>query len=174
MARIVAIVALGGGVLLSSCSPSGSDFADAAAELIEGELATELGVTFTEVSCEEPASTEVGDEFSCTAALANDAEVTFSAEIAGDDRVTVASDNVVVSDPAPMEQVAAEELTRVAGVELPAENFDCGEGPLVAGPDGEIECTLIDPANGDEYDATVTLTDDGDFDSVSVAEAPRA
>lgn len=101
---------------------------------------------------------------------------------------TVESSESPEASPAPTESGSA------ASLEVPAEtvataaedalepvigsrpDIDCGELTLVIFVDRQTYCTLIDPATGDEYEVTMTVTsiegDSFDFD-VEVADEPR-
>ncbi len=70
--RLVVPVLAATTALLAGCGgpPSTKDYADQAVSFIEGDMArnTQLnGLTFTAAQCEEPASTNAGTEFACTA-----------------------------------------------------------------------------------------------------------
>lgn len=59
--------------------------------------------------------------------------------------------------------------------------IDCGATDIPLEEGAVVDCVLTDPANGDEYDTTVTLSDiaiDGDradyHVSVQVADQPRS
>ena len=72
---------------VTACSPDETDFASSAEDFIQDDdedVATELGMTFDDADCEEPASTDVGATFACTATGSDGAAYTFTAEIDGD------------------------------------------------------------------------------------------
>lgn len=74
--------------------------------------------------------------------------------------------------------VAADDLADAAADALEGEigarpEVDCGEDDIIAKTDKEVGCTVIDPADGAEYAATVTftmVTDDGWKIEVNVAD----
>jgi hypothetical protein len=79
---------------VTACSPDETDFADSAEDFIEDDdedVATELGMTFDDAECDEPASTEVGATFTCTASGSDGNSYTFTAEIDGDNSFRITS-----------------------------------------------------------------------------------
>lgn len=80
------------GIAACGGDPSTGDFKNEAEDFIEdddGELAAEMQNTFTEAECAEPASTDVGTTYTCTATDASGATVEFLAEIAGETSIRV-------------------------------------------------------------------------------------
>ena len=107
MRRRLAIPALavlaGLGVAACGGDPSTGDFQSEAEDFIEdedGELAAQLQSTFTDAECAEPASTEVGTTYTCTATDANGATVEFVAEIAGETSILVSTPGAATGTPA--------------------------------------------------------------------------
>jgi len=85
---IVALAALGA----AACSADSGDFKSEAENFIEdedGELATQQELTFDNASCEEPASTDVGETFFCTATASDGQAFEFLATIEADDRFSL-------------------------------------------------------------------------------------
>lgn len=71
--------------LLAACSADGEDFRQSAEDYIEGDTITEQsGTSFTSSECGEPASTEPGTTFGCTATAADGAEWRFVVTIVDD------------------------------------------------------------------------------------------
>ena len=145
--------------------------------LIEGELASSLGMDGVTASCEEPSSQEVGTTFACTADLSSGDTVTVDAQVQEGGEVAVQTTNLLTVDNlANIESEAARILSEQVGQTLPAENIDCGTEPIVAEAGEPFVCALIDPAaTGDVYDAMITLddlTNPTQLD-VEVASAPR-
>jgi hypothetical protein len=92
---IVAMVA-SGVVLLGACSADEKDFKDEGESYIESEDFTSalegsigVAVTFTDASCDEPSSTDVGTTYTCTATGDDGVEYTFEVEITDDSELTV-------------------------------------------------------------------------------------
>ena len=145
-----------------------------AEEVIEDDLAAQLGLGEIDAECGEPPDEDEGSTFLCTSET-DQGLVRWEATIAEEDTVNVQSLNVlVVDDVAALEVSAAAEIEQVVGIPLGTENFDCGDAPVVLGDEDQVVCALTDPANGDVYDTTMTITDmsSGAFD-FEVAEEPR-
>ena len=162
---------------LSACSVEfsigGKNPGAAAADLIEGEIAQQVGWTL-DADCPELESPEAGDAFECTATNEFGDLVRFRVDV-GEDEVDVNSTNVLRADVLTRTEAdIAAALAQQTGLPLPAEYFDCGSGAIAVPDDGHVLCSLTDPVNGDVYDADVTLYlgDPIRFD-VSVAPTPR-
>lgn len=72
---------------VAACSPDEGDFASEAEDFIqddEGDVATSTGMTFEDAECDEPASTEVGEIFTCTATGSDGQSYLFTATVEGD------------------------------------------------------------------------------------------
>ena len=164
-------------VVASGCSFSasvGGTPQSAAEEVIEDELAGELGLGEIEAECGEPPNEDEGSTFLCTSET-DRGLVRWEATIVDEDTVNVQSLNVLVdSDVEALEVAAVGELEQAVGTTLGTENFDCGDAPLVLSSDDRLVCGLTDAANGDVYDTTLTITDmsSGAFE-FEVAPEPR-
>jgi hypothetical protein len=88
--RRLAVTALAGLALVgvtAACSPDEGDFASEAEDFIgddDGEVATQLGLTFEDVECQDPANTDTGTTFTCTATGSDGQSYTFTNQITGD------------------------------------------------------------------------------------------
>lgn len=87
--RRIMIPAVAGLALVgvAACSPDEADFASEAESFIEDEdddVATEMGMTFSDADCEEPSSTDVGTTFSCNAVGDDGNTYVFTASIDGE------------------------------------------------------------------------------------------
>jgi hypothetical protein len=87
--RRIAVTALAGlaFVGVAACSPDEGDFASEAEDFIadeDGDVATQLGLTFEDVECQDPANTDTGTTFTCTASGSDGQTYTFTNEITGD------------------------------------------------------------------------------------------
>jgi hypothetical protein len=145
--------------------------------LIEGQLASSLGVDSLTATCEQPASADVGTTFTCTADLPSGDTVAVDATVQEGGEVAVQTTNLLTSENlANIESEAARILSEQVGATLPAENIDCGSDPIVAEAGEPFVCALTDPAgSGDVYDAMITLddlTNPTQLD-VEVASTPR-
>jgi hypothetical protein len=154
---------------VSACSGSlsfsigGESVEDAAEALIEGDLATQLGLELT-ATCPEVADPEVGTEFSCTATTADGETVQFDGVVDREDHIEVVTLNVIPADLLG-EYAAAGADTVEASVGFPVV-LDCGTDPVVLDASNEMECTLAAADGTDATTAVLTVTDidTGDFD----------
>lgn len=76
-------------VAASACGGSTADYQELAQEAITGNLAETNDVTISNASCDEPANTEVGTTFNCTADIEDFGAVEIIATIAEGDSVEV-------------------------------------------------------------------------------------
>lgn len=150
-----------GALSLGACSFStGSSPTGSAEEVIENELAEQAGMTFADADCEDPADSEVGTGFSCTAVNGDGATVTFDAVIDLEDMIFVAPTNLVYAeDMTIVEKEAAATLGPEIGVVIDPADVDCPDATTVLDGD-ELGCEITDAATGDRFELTVTL---GDF-----------
>lgn len=81
MVRARALLAGLATVVLAGCFTTAADFKSDAEDFIRREVATELGVEFTSVTCVEPVNQDVGTRFACTAQDANGGNWEFDNEI---------------------------------------------------------------------------------------------
>jgi hypothetical protein len=88
--RTVAALAAGLAALtLSACSASETDFKEDAEKLINDDDGKELQIDFDQASCEEPASTETGSTFSCTAVGEDGQTYTFTGTITDKNKYSI-------------------------------------------------------------------------------------
>lgn len=170
------VVASVAAVVAAGCSFSFGDTpTNSAEDAIEGELATEAGLTDVSADCEVPPNSDVGTTFGCTSS-SNAGEVRWLVTIEEDDIVNVQSLNLLSdTDVVNLEQAAVDIIEQQAGRALGYENYSCGTGPVALATDNVLACELTDPDNGDIYDSTIEITDfdTGTF-NVEVAEQPRS
>jgi hypothetical protein len=82
---VLTLVACGG-------SPDTGDFRDKAEDFIEedeSELTASLSNTFDDATCEEPAATDIGTTFTCSATGADGQPYQFAVEIVGERQIAV-------------------------------------------------------------------------------------
>lgn len=85
MSRLSRLVSGAPLVLLAACSADGEDFRQSAEDYIEGDaIAEQSGTSFESADCGEPASTEPGTTFGCTALAADGTEWRFVVTIVDD------------------------------------------------------------------------------------------
>lgn len=173
--RPVAVAALVLAPLAAGCSFSvGGSPRSAAESAIEGDLAEDGGLGEVEATCDEPASDEVGEEFTCTS-TSDLGPLRWRVTIGEDDKVDVQSVNLVTAEGLDLlETEAVRLLEEQIGSEIGRDNLECGDGPIALDEDSSVLCAITDPASGDVYDATLTVSDTttGEFDIV-VADEPR-
>jgi hypothetical protein len=88
------LVALGIIVGASACSATETTFKEKAADFIQSDTVTDgVGQAFTEAECDEPADTEVGTTFQCTATGADELDYTFVVEITAENEFTLTAVN---------------------------------------------------------------------------------
>lgn len=95
--RIITVTAviLAAGTL-SACSTSPQDFKTEGEKFLQSpELAQEAGYKFSRAKCEEPASTAVGTQFTCTATDNDGDNWEFVVEITGERELTVVSGDLI-------------------------------------------------------------------------------
>ena len=84
--------------LVGACSPDTSDFKSEAEGFIEdedGDVAQQLGQTFTDATCEEPANKDTGTTYECTAVGADGQTYGFTATITGENEFQLGGGQVV-------------------------------------------------------------------------------
>jgi hypothetical protein len=169
------VVACAVGAAAVACSADEGEFAAAAENAIEGDLAENLELGTLSADCAEPESTEDGTPFACTAETADGATVEVRAVIDGDDQVVVNAVNVIPADGlGALEAEAARTLADQVGQPLPAESIDCGAEPIVVRIGEPITCALTHPGSGEVHDATIVFDDyERDSFTVELAQAPR-
>jgi len=178
--RTVKIIAVAAAVAVTGAACSGNiSFSiggmapeAAAVELIEGDLAEQLGIALA-AECDELEDAKEGDSFTCTGTTDDGRIVDFGIEI-GADEVVADSLNLLTADAVPgLEQAAIDALTAEFGLEIPAGSLDCGDGPLIVPTDKSFLCRLSDWTTDDVFDTTITITDQANWDfDISVAEDP--
>ncbi len=139
-------------LLAAGCSVSIGATPEGTAEAaIEGELAEVIGLELSGASCDDAASDEPGETFTCEATAAGGEVVTIDAIIEEDDRVFVAASNVIIAgDIEGVEQDAIGFLAPEVG--LPPERLavDCPAGPVVL--DGDLMlCEISDTETGERF-----------------------
>lgn len=88
---IPALTGLAAVAVLAACSPDESDFKQEGEDFINSndEIETAVGGDVNDAECEQPADTEVGTVYSCTASNAAGDSFVFTVEITGDKELTV-------------------------------------------------------------------------------------
>ncbi|MEL7157906.1 MAG: hypothetical protein AAFN30_15115 [Actinomycetota bacterium] len=173
MAGLAGVIACAS--LIAGCSFSiGDTPTNAAEEVIEGDLAEQLGLSGLSADCEVPANQDVGTTFDCTSD-AEIGEIRWLATIQEDDIVNVRDVNLLTAEQlVNLENAAVDLLEEGSGQALGYENFSCGVAPVVIPADLTVSCELIDPVNGDSYDTDLVFASDEYTEfTVTVAETPN-
>jgi len=176
-ALVVAVAVLGlSGTGCSGLFGRGGDEPHRAAQrVMERDLLDEYGLETEDVECESVTDARVGDTFECHATV-GDREIPFVAEMVEDDGVLVEPDRLILPEDTvrELESVVGRLTADRDGVEVPSDNVDCGRPPVVANRHNEVGCTISDPVDGNEYEATVTFDESGELAGVEVARQPHA
>ncbi|MEM9467335.1 MAG: hypothetical protein AAGA90_18315 [Actinomycetota bacterium] len=170
MVRRPAVLALTLALLATACGSASFEISfgggsgsveEAAAFLIEGELADQLGEPLT-ASCPEVADPEVGVTFDCTGTTEDGLVIDFAGIVDREDHIDLNSTNLIVADRVPDWELGLADSVS-ATIEAPV-TVDCGERFLVLGDPAEFVCELSDEL-GEFADLRVTITDfeAGDF-----------
>jgi hypothetical protein len=86
--RAVALLALI--AVAAACDAGAADFSEHASKHIMSPAVTDVaGIEFSDASCEDPASTDVGTVFTCTASGPNGESYSFDVEISAEDQILV-------------------------------------------------------------------------------------
>jgi hypothetical protein len=99
--RTLFLAALAGALPVVACT-SQQSFPDAAKDFIQnddGELAQVTGRTYEDATCTEPANTDVGTEFTCTAVGSDGVTYNFVARITGRQTFEVGEGSPPVAPP---------------------------------------------------------------------------
>ena len=156
----LAVLAVAGTAVLAAC---GGDAAKSGETLIETELADQLGLGDLSASCDQPADSEIGTEFRCSATTDDDRIVEFLGVFTGDDEIYVSPTNLLTQNEiVTVREQSAAVLSPEVGVDIDPAWIECpSDDPLFLGGDvdeGIVEC-IFDPQNGDRYPLTITLSD---------------
>lgn len=90
MKKILIPFAVGLALVTAACSNDETDFKDDAEKFIESdEVESQLGTTFSDAACTEPAKIEAGQTFTCTAVAADGVTWDFTAEVASENAYNI-------------------------------------------------------------------------------------
>lgn len=144
---------------------------DAATDLIEGELADQIGLGPLTATCPEVPDPEVGTEFTCTATTGEGETIELAAVVDREDHIDVETVNLISAQAIPaIEAAGVDTLNEQSGSALDATAMECPEISLVITPGKTMSCVLTD-IDGSQFDVTYTFTDtEGSFE-LNVAPA---
>jgi hypothetical protein len=175
-------VALVFSIVVSACSASGEfsigtpSIENATEDLIETEIATQIGLGDLDATCTTPASEEAGTRFLCTATTQDGRTIEFKADIDEDGAVAETTNLVVASKLREVESVILAEIEKLADIDLADDALDCGPDSVIVDSQNRIDCVVTDPT-GATFDTTITFkgldTNDPTFD-FEVASDPRS
>ncbi len=178
MLLLVLAVAAG---LVGACSSDAepeeaSDPRSIAEGMINGEMATIVGLGPLVGLCGDLGPLVVGSTFGCTATTEAGDVIQIRGEVNPDGRLELTTTNLVADTSLPsFEREAAAALNTSVGSNFTAEAVDCGGGAVVLPSDFTMQCALIMPSSGQIFDLTLTITDlDGRRFSLVVADEPRS
>lgn len=146
------------GLVVVAAGCSTTDPVGSAVELIEGDLADQIGLGPLVGECDEPADTATGEEFSCTGITEDGAVIEFTAEFESDDELYVYPTNLVVDDRL-FEEEAAATLGPEFGIEIDPAQIECPEGMTVLDENDQMQCTITDAQTGAVFPLTVSFGD---------------
>ena len=132
---------------------------EAAAFLIEGELADQVGTTLV-ADCPPVDDPDVGTTFTCTATTETGEVIEFDGIVDREDHIDLNSTNLVVADAVPdWEALVEGSVEETVGVDVV---IDCGDGFIVLDANDQMTCEVSDPT-GANADAPI-LIDVDDLD----------
>lgn len=166
---VIRVMTLGVALVTSAAGCSGSisfgtspddRYLEAGKELIEGDLADQIGLGPLEATCTGE-DLEAGDTFDCTATAGGLEPIRFVGTVDDDeDGVNLSSVNLLLADQ--VEQVEAFSASLIAdqtSVAIGPEHFECSDGSIIIENGQILDCLLTDPTDGTVYEAPVTVQD---------------
>ena len=146
-----------------------------AQEMIEGELATTIGLGPLTSDCATPAVLAIDSVFDCTATTATGEAIQIQGSVTPEGKLTLVTTNLVSAAALPgFEREVAAILNDSEGTNFTAESVDCGATAVVLPPDFVMGCALVMPASAEVFDVTLTITDlDGRLFGLLVSDQPR-
>lgn len=154
---LVASIGLACAACSASFSIGGESVEDAAVDVIEGELAEQIGLALT-ADCPAVPDPEVGTAFSCTATTPSGDLVSIAGEVDREDHIDLTTTNVIRGDVAGTIGRAIEDEVAGSGGGDDLE-VDCGDETIVADQNNSFSCGLRGPGTTGGAEAIVTVTD---------------
>lgn len=142
------------GTFAGACSGSAAQSGE---EVIQGELAEQIGLGDLEADCDEPDDLTEGETFACTATTADGDSITFLGTMTSDDEFDVVTTNLLVpSDIVAIREGVATALSDEIGATVAADDITCPDGSIVLDDADGFECEVVDTATGDVYPLTIS------------------
>ena len=147
-----------------------------AEQMIAGELATNIGLGPLTGVCSDPGPLAVGSAFGCTATTEQGQVIQVAGAVNSEGRLQLTTSNLVSAAALPsFERDAAAALNNSVGSNFTADAVDCGNTSLVLPADFVMGCALKQPASGEVFDLTLTITNlDARTFSLVVGDLPRS
>jgi hypothetical protein len=157
----LALVSVG----LAGCSTSfpfgtspGDGYLAAGEELIEGELADQIGLGPLDATCSGQDLT-AGDTFQCAATPGQLTPIRFTGTVNPDaDGVFITSSNLLLAEQVEeVEAFAAGLIESQTDQVIGADDFECSDTSVIISPGEVLDCFVTVPRTGTVYDAPVTV-----------------
>jgi hypothetical protein len=135
-------------------------YLDAGRQLIEGDLATAIGLGPLTAVC-QGRDLGAGDTFTCVAESGSQPPIDFVATISGDgEGVDLMSTNLLLAEQVQrIEAFAADLLAADTGRPFSADDFECANSSLVVAVGQSLDCLVTDPSDGSIHAVAVTVDD---------------
>jgi hypothetical protein len=156
---VIAALASGCSGSLDFFSSAGDQgFLDAGEELIEGDLADQIGLGPLDATCSGQ-NLQAGDTFSCMARPGQLTPIEFTGTVDDDEAsVVITSDNLLLATQVQeVEAFAAGLLQQQTTLAAQPEDFDCGDTSVIIASGEVLNCMVTDPSDGTIYEAPVTI-----------------
>ena len=141
-------------MVVAACSGSAAQSGE---DLIQDDLAEDIGLGDLEAECEEPDDLSEGETFTCTATTADGETVEFLGTMTSDDEFNIVTTNLLItSDIDSIRDGVSTALSEQIGVPVAAEDITCPDGSILLDESGEFECEVVDTATGDVYPLTIS------------------
>lgn len=157
----LALVSTGCSVNLSI---GGENPADAAVNVIEGDIADLIDLGPITATCESPESVEVGTTWGCSG-VSDAGNIDFSVEVDREDHINVQTENVILGDQVvALANSATEVVEEAVDVDLADGAVDCGTSSIILLASAELSCTVDTGTELVPTTVTITNLDDTSFE----------
>ncbi len=154
ISRVCASVLVVAGLGLASC---GGSAAETGENVIQDQLAEEIGLGELDATCNEPDGLDEGETFTCTATSSDGQTIEFLGTMTSDDEFSIVTTNLLVADDVvAIREEGARVLSEEVGATILPDDIECAEGSIVLDDVGDFSCTITDTGTGDVYDLTIS------------------